>query len=197
MDKSGYTLLPNRTDHKCFGCGPANPAGLQMQFYTNGETVASWITVPPHLCGWSNLAHGGILFTALDEIMGRTMIYLLQRFVLTKSITIEYLKPVPLGREFKVEGRILEVRSEREAAAEGIITNDEGEICTRATGLWATFTPSRPESSALPTRRPSAGSSRSSRRNVEAREKGIGRQGKALAAFPSHNVLSCAFSALT
>ena len=141
MDKSGYTLLPNRADNKCFGCGPANPQGLQMQFYTNGETVASWITVPPHLCGWSNLAHGGILFTALDEIMGRTMIYLLQRFILTKSMTIEYLKPVPHGREFKVEGRILEVRSEREAAAEGIITNDAGEICTRATGLWATFTP--------------------------------------------------------
>ena len=141
MDKSGYTLLPNRADNKCFGCGPANPQGLRMQFYTNGETVASWITVPPHLCGWSNLAHGGILFTALDEIMGRSMIYLLKRFVLTKSIMIEYLKPVPHGREFKVEGRILEVRSEREAAAEGIIINDEGEICTRATGLWATFTP--------------------------------------------------------
>ena len=47
MDKSGYTLLPNRADNKCFGCGPANPHGLQMQFYTNGQTVASWITVPP------------------------------------------------------------------------------------------------------------------------------------------------------
>ncbi len=141
MDKSGYTLLPNRTDHKCFGCGPANPVGLQMQFYTDGKTVASWLTVPPHLCGWSNLAHGGILFTALDEIMGRAMIYLLQRFVLTKTMTIEYLKPVPLGREFKVEGKILEVRSEREAVAEGIITNEAGEVCTRATGLWATFTP--------------------------------------------------------
>lgn len=48
---------------------------------------------------------------------------------------------MPLGREFKVEESILEVRSEREAAAEGIITNAEGEICTRATGLWAAFTP--------------------------------------------------------
>ena len=110
-----------------------------MEFYTNGQTVASWITIPPHLSGWSNLAHGGILFTALDEIMGRTMIYLLQRFILTKSMTIEYLKPVPHGRELKVEGRILEVRSEREAVAEGIIINDAGEVCTRATGLWPTL----------------------------------------------------------
>ncbi|HOR31017.1 MAG TPA: hypothetical protein PK391_01280, partial [Syntrophales bacterium] len=40
-----------------------------------------------------------------------------------------------------VEGRVLEVRSEREATAEGIIVNDAGELCTRATGLWATFAP--------------------------------------------------------
>lgn len=140
MDKSGYTLLPNRDENQCFGCGPANPQGLRMQFYTNGKTVASWITVPPHLCGWSNLVHGGILFTALDEIMGRTIIYLLRRFILTKTMTVEYLKPVQHGRELKVEGRILEVLSEREAKAEGVIINDAGEICTRATGLWATFT---------------------------------------------------------
>ncbi|HOR33241.1 MAG TPA: PaaI family thioesterase, partial [Syntrophales bacterium] len=119
MDKSGYTLLPNREDHCCFGCGPANTQGLRMQFYTDGETVVSWLTVPPHLCGWSNLVHGGILFTALDEVMGRAMIYLLRRFILTKTMTIEYLKPVPHGREIKVEGRVLEVRSEREATAEG------------------------------------------------------------------------------
>lgn len=141
MDKSGYTLLPNREDHHCFGCGPANPQGLRMQFYTDGKTVASWLTVPSHLCGWSNLAHGGILFTALDEVMGRSIVYLLKRFVLTKTITIEYRKPVPHSREFKVEGRILEVPSEREARAEGVIINDAGEICTLATGLWATFTP--------------------------------------------------------
>jgi acyl-CoA thioesterase FadM len=55
-------------------------------------------------------------------------------------MTVEYLKPVPHSRELKVEGRILEVRSEREAMAEGVIINDAGEICTRATGLWATFT---------------------------------------------------------
>jgi len=111
-----------------------------MQFYTNGQTVASWITVPPHLCGWSNLAHGGILFTALDEIMGRSMIYLLQRFVLTKSMTIEYLKPVPHGREFKVEEGSWRSEASGKPRPRDHRQRPGGDLHARH-GLWATFTP--------------------------------------------------------
>jgi uncharacterized protein (TIGR00369 family) len=141
MSKIGYTLLPNRTDHRCFGCGPENQVGLQMQFYTNGEAVASWVTVPAHLCGWSNLAHGGILFTMLDEIMARSIIYGLRCIILTKSITVEFRKPVPTGTEVRAEGRVLQVLSEREATAEGTICNDAGDVCARATGTFATINP--------------------------------------------------------
>lgn len=140
MDTSGYTLLPNHNGNRCFGCGPANPQGMKMQFYTDGKSFVSWVTVPPHLRGWSRLAHGGVLSTILDEIMGRAVIYLLQRFILTKSVTTEFRKPVPLGTEIKAVGSILEVRSEHEALAEGILWNEDGEICTRATGLFSIFT---------------------------------------------------------
>ena len=33
--------IPNRGDHKCFGCGPGNPIGLQMKFFTDEESVFS------------------------------------------------------------------------------------------------------------------------------------------------------------
>ena len=141
MDKSGYTLLPNRDDHHCFGCGPKNPVGLQMQFYTDGKAVVSWVTIPQHLCGWSNLAHGGILFTILDEIMARSIIYGLKCIILTKSITVEFKKPVPMGTEIRAEGRVLEAVIEREALAEGLIVNDAGDVCARATGTFATINP--------------------------------------------------------
>jgi uncharacterized protein (TIGR00369 family) len=141
MNRDGYTLLPNRDDHQCFGCGPKNPVGLQMQFYTNGETVASWVTVPPHLCGWSNLTHGGILFTILDEIMARAIIYGLRCIILTKSITVEFKKPVSTGTEIRAEGRVLQVVNNREALAEGTIYNNAGDVCARATGTFATINP--------------------------------------------------------
>ncbi len=141
MERNGYILLPNRNNHHCFGCGPANPVGLQMQFYTDGKAVVSWVTIPQHLCGWSNLAHGGILFTILDEIMARSIIYGLKCIILTKSITVEFKKPVPTGTEIRAEGRVLEAVSDREALAEGIIVNEAGDLCARATGRFATINP--------------------------------------------------------
>ena len=59
--------LPNSGNHNCFGCSPVNPSGLQMKFYANEDKVFSEVTIPDHLCGWSNIAHGGVLTTILDE----------------------------------------------------------------------------------------------------------------------------------
>ncbi len=90
--------LPNSRNHNCFGCSPANPSGLQMKFLTDGEAVYSQLEVPEHLCGWSNIVHGGVLTTILDEIMSWSAIHLLKRIALTRTLTVEFLKPVPVGR---------------------------------------------------------------------------------------------------
>jgi len=73
-----FRPVPNRGDHNCFACGPNNPGGLAMKFYSDGETVVSRLRVDEHLCGWDNLLHGGIISTMLDEIMSWTIIHLLQ-----------------------------------------------------------------------------------------------------------------------
>jgi uncharacterized protein (TIGR00369 family) len=134
-----YKPLPNHSENRCFGCGPANPSGLRMQFATDGNAVYSWLSVPPHLGGWHNLAHGGVLFTILDEVMGRAIIYSRKSLVMTKSITMDFRKPVPIGREIKTTARLLEIRSDRESIAESFICNETGEVCARATGVFATF----------------------------------------------------------
>src|SRR5210317_2293445 len=96
--------LPNSETHNCFGCSPTNSSGLQMKFYTNDSSVFSGVTVPKHLCGWNNLIHGGILSTILDEIMSWAAIYLLKRITLTKSMAIEFLKPVYNEQTLRAEG---------------------------------------------------------------------------------------------
>jgi len=53
--RAGYKPLLNLENHKCFGCSPINPYGLQMKFYAKDESVFSWVTVSEHLCGWENL----------------------------------------------------------------------------------------------------------------------------------------------
>ncbi|MFA6413041.1 MAG: PaaI family thioesterase [Syntrophales bacterium] len=139
--KEDCKLLPNMTGHKCFGCGPGNHSGLKMVFYTNGSSILSWVTVPDHLCGWENLVHGGVLSTMLDEIMARAMIHSLKSLGLTKSMTVNFIKPVHVGKEVMVEGKILEGKEDREAITEGVIYDDKGDVCTRSTGTFMLFSP--------------------------------------------------------
>jgi uncharacterized protein (TIGR00369 family) len=142
MDRTeGLKLLPVRNDHHCFGCGTKNDHGLQMRFYTNGHSLVSWITIPAHLTGWKDFAHGGVITTVLDETMGWSAIYLLKSMVLTKSISIDFLKPVLAGREMKAEGKVVEKRSEREAVMEASLFDAGGNLCSRSVGVFALFSP--------------------------------------------------------
>jgi uncharacterized protein (TIGR00369 family) len=143
QEKEGTRKLPNMENHYCFGCGPANENGLKMQFYGDGESVLSWVTVPGHLCGWNNLVHGGVISTLLDEIMGRAVIYQLRNLGLTRTMSLDFVRPVFIGTEIKVQGRILELKNEREAVVEGIIMNENGEVCAKSTGTFILFSSER------------------------------------------------------
>ncbi|MGA2403121.1 MAG: PaaI family thioesterase [Syntrophobacteraceae bacterium] len=141
MERSGnYRPLTNREDHDCFGCSSTNAYGLQMKFFTDDEALFSWLTVPSHLCGWDNLVHGGILATMLDETMGWTAIHFLKKFALTHAMTVEFQKPVHIGEQIRVEGRVLEVRGKREATVEGFIYKEENTLCAKSVGTFRLFT---------------------------------------------------------
>lgn len=126
MKRNGnLRALTNSENHKCFACSPANPCGLQMEFFSDEKALFSWLTVPDHLCGWINVVHGGVVATILDEIMGRAAIYFSKKFAFTHSMTTEFLKPVHSGEEIRAEARVLEIRGKREVAVEGHIYKGE------------------------------------------------------------------------
>ena len=139
--ESDLKKLPAIQNQMCFGCSSSNPAGLQMKFYGDKESVVSWVTVPEHLCGWSKMVHGGVVTTILDEIMSWSALYLLKKVIVTRTITIEFIKQVHIKEELKAEGRVLELRSEKEAIMEGSIYNHKGDLCTRSTGNFALLKP--------------------------------------------------------
>ena len=133
--------LPNNRNHNCFGCSPVNPSGLQMRFFTDGSAVYSRVKVPEHLCGWSNIVHGGVLTTILDEVMSWSAITLLKRIALTRGIAIEFIKPVHVGSELKAEGRVRETGDKNDAVTEGILYDVSGEPCARASATFKVFSP--------------------------------------------------------
>lgn len=140
MDNVSLKPLKSINDH-CFGCGEMNSFGIKMKFFMDeqGQKVISVFRLPSHLAGWINLAHGGAVGTVLDEIMSWTVIYRMKRILLTKSITIDFLKPVPVEQDFRAEGRISLIKSEREIEAEGFIYDSEDRLLARSRGIFALF----------------------------------------------------------
>lgn len=139
-DKDCYNL-PNSSDHYCFGCSPVNPTGLQMKFSANDDKVFSKITIPDHLCGWSNIAHGGVLTTILDEIMSWAALHFLKRITMTKSMNIEFIKPVYIRNPLRAEGKVLAQTGKHDALMEGILYNENGATCAKSTANFAIFSP--------------------------------------------------------
>jgi acyl-coenzyme A thioesterase PaaI-like protein len=78
----------------CFACGTANPIGLNLEFYAVGNKVISEITLSKYHVGWSDIAHGGIISTILDEVMSWTVLYFKRCFFVTRKLEIKYIKPV-------------------------------------------------------------------------------------------------------
>ncbi len=141
--KEHLMALPNFGGNTCFGCGPANRDGLHMEFHTDGERVYSWIHVPRHLCGWGSIVHGGVLATMLDEIMSWSAMYLTGFAILTKSIAIDFLKPVRALEEVRVSGLVRNRNGDREVEIEGFIHDGKDRLCARSSGTFSLFSPGR------------------------------------------------------
>lgn len=141
LNTDRFRPLPNSEDHYCFACGPSNPSGLHMQFFTDENCVLSRLTIRDDLCGWDHVVHGGIISTVLDETMSWTAIYLLKKIVLTKSITVDFIKPVYAGTLLTAKGQVHAVKSERQATMQAELCNEAGQICAKSTGTFALLTP--------------------------------------------------------
>lgn len=134
-----FKPLPEIARSTCFGCGPGNVAGLKMHFYSDNKSVISFVKVPEQFCGWENIVHGGIISTILDELMGWTAIFLLKKATLTKSITVDFLKPVFVNQELFVQGELVDMASEQHAVIRARMYNQDEEICAEGRGTFRVF----------------------------------------------------------
>ena len=92
-------------DRRCFACGPDNAAGLRMTFEYGDGTARSRVVPRREFGGWSNIMHGGIVATLLDEAMAHAAIAAGVRAV-TARIEVRFRKAVPTDVPLVVEGRV-------------------------------------------------------------------------------------------
>jgi acyl-coenzyme A thioesterase PaaI-like protein len=136
-----FKSLPTSADHNCFGCSPSNAAGLRMEFFQHADTVYSRVTIPDHLGGWNGVVHGGVVSAILDETMSWAAMVLLKRLSFTQKMTVAFEKTVAVGATMEAAGRIREVKDDREAVVEGLLTDLAGNLCAVSEGRFRLFSP--------------------------------------------------------
>lgn len=141
FDSANLKDVPEIEGKACFGCGQGNPIGLHMHFMTDGERMISTFTIPETMVGWDRTVHGGILSTILDEIMGWSIIYLMKKVGVTRSMNVEFVKPLQAGTKVTAVGFIKEIQSERHVLVSGEVYSEENILCARSSGDFTVMKP--------------------------------------------------------
>ena len=130
-----------RQGHHCFVCGPDNPIGLKVRFRLEDDLCLAEFTPDERHAGYSNVTHGGIVFSLLDDVMANWL-WLKGIVCFTAKADIRYRAELPIGAPVRLEGRCLKRRG-RLAQMEGrIIRQDSGALVAEATGSFM-MTPER------------------------------------------------------
>jgi len=129
-------LLTPRGDNACFGCGAANPRGMQLTFELDDERrhIIGRFRLGKEYEGGPGFLHGGIIATLMDEAMGKLGRFR-QASAVTAELKVEYLRPVPVDALIVVEA--FEASQEgRNLFHECEIRNEAGKVLARGRGRF-------------------------------------------------------------
>ncbi len=114
----------------CFACGPDNPIGLKIQFHFDGEICTAEFTPNQNHVGFSDTVHGGIVYTALDDVTANVL-YLQGRKAHTAKCEIRYRQPCRVGEKYLLKGwieserrRLILLKGEMRRAADDAVVAD-------------------------------------------------------------------------
>lgn len=120
----------------CYVCGEANPLGLNLRFETDGRLVRARFTPCAEHNGFKGIVHGGIIATALDEILSWACAVQARRFAFCAELNVRYLNPMPTGAEVLLTAELVADRKGRLFEARGAAQDTAGRKFAEATGKY-------------------------------------------------------------
>ncbi len=76
----------------CFGCGPDNPIGLQLDLRLEGDRLETHFTPCEEHGGWPGIVHGGIITGLLYEVM-ENLPYYQGETTMMKTMETQFRRP--------------------------------------------------------------------------------------------------------
>ena len=121
--------------HGCFACGEINVSGLRLQLHADAGVCWAEPTLDERFMGWEGIAHGGIVCAILDEVMAWALVDE-DSWGLTARMSVDFRRPVPIGRRLRAEGRVVE-RRQRLIRTEGrLLDADTGALYATAEAVY-------------------------------------------------------------
>ncbi len=111
----------------CFACGEDNPIGLKIRFDVQGDQCSGMFTPNENHVGFSDTVHGGIIYTALDDVTAN-ILYQQGRKAHTAKCEIRYRQPARVGEKLVLKGwieterrRLIILKGEVRRAADDVV----------------------------------------------------------------------------
>ncbi|HXE73119.1 MAG TPA: PaaI family thioesterase [Candidatus Nitrosotenuis sp.] len=129
-------------DCRCFGCGPANPQGLRVSSFVEGEELVATWQPQPHHEAFPGCLNGGIVGALLDCHSNWAAAYHLMRQAgaerppccVTAEYAVKLLRPTPTSGPVTLRARVVESSGDR-AVVEATLEAG-GKLCATCRGTF-------------------------------------------------------------
>ncbi|HEY1253112.1 MAG TPA: PaaI family thioesterase [Thermoanaerobaculia bacterium] len=137
-------------DNRCFGCGPANPQGLRIKSFAEGEElVAQWRPEPWHVA-FDGILNGGICGALLDCHSNWAAAYHLMRksgattppCTVTADFHVVLKRPTPIDALLHLRARVIESEGDRAVVDATLEAN--GKVTATCRGTFVAVKPGHP-----------------------------------------------------
>jgi acyl-coenzyme A thioesterase PaaI-like protein len=134
----------------CFGCGPANPKGLRIKSFAQGDSVvAEWMPHPHHEA-FPGMLNGGIIGTLLDCHCNWTAAWHLMRqagadhppCTVTADYAITLKRPTPSSGPVQLRAHVVESGADRVVIKGELLAS--GKVCATCRGTFVAVKPGHP-----------------------------------------------------
>ncbi len=119
----------------CFVCGPDNPDGLRIEYRMDGDLCRAAFTPGGAYVGYDEMTHGGIIFSALDDVMANWL-FLQGERAHTARCELRFREPTPPGGKLLLEGELIKRKGRFANLAGRAVLADTGQLVAEATATF-------------------------------------------------------------
>ena len=125
----------------CFGCGPANPEGLRIKSFVEGDEVVGRFVPSPHHHAFPGVLNGGIIGALLDCHANWAACHHLMTqqgldappCTVTADFHVKLRRPTPMGEVF-LRARVVSAEGDRATVEATLEAN--GKVTATCTGTF-------------------------------------------------------------